>query len=207
MLLAFMLALLGVVIAGIFSRLIDFTTIFNFFTTDQDVSAFMFLYFQNFGTWIVFLLFVLIPACNRKIMEVFKHNNIGNTFKMLLVGLLIGFVLNGFCILMSVILKDIKLSFVGFDFINLFLFFISVTIQAGAEELVTRCYLYQKLRRRYRNPLVAIIGTSSMFAVMHLFNEGITAVAILQLFFSALLMVLFVYYYDSLWAAIGIHTA
>ena len=46
-----------------------------------------------------------------------------------------------------------------------------------------------------------------MFAVMHLFNEGITAVAILQLFFSALLMVLFIYYYDSLWAAIGIHTA
>ena len=206
-LLAFMMAMFGVILAALISRLINFTAIFNFFTNDHDVSTFMFQYFQNFGVWIIFLLFVLIPVYNRKIFEAFRHNNIGNTFKMFLLGLLVGFIMNGICILMSVILKDIKLSFVGFDFINLLLFFISVLFQSGAEEIVSRCYLYQKLRRRYKSPIVAIIGTCSMFAGMHMFNNGITVIAMLQLFFVGLLTVLIVYYYGSLWMCIGIHTA
>ena len=61
-------------------------------------------------------------------------------------------------------------------------------------------------RKGYRSKWVAIIGNALIFSLMHGANPGVTALALANIFFSGLLFSLFVYYFDSLWCAYGIHT-
>ena len=90
--------------------------------------------------------------------------------------------------------------------LGILLFFVCVAIQSGAEELVDRAYLYQKLRRRYRHPAVAIIGNALVFAAMHLGNPGVGPLALTQILLIGLLLSLYVYYYGSFWCPVMIHT-
>jgi hypothetical protein len=120
-------------------------------------------------------------------------------------GLLLGFLANAFCILMSCLLGDIHLSYAGFQPGPFLLFLLAVTIQSGGEEIVDRCYLYQKLRRRYAHPGVAIVVNALVFGSLHLFNPGIGALPIIQIVAVGIVFSFFVYYFDSLWAAIMMH--
>ena len=80
-------------------------------------------------------------------------------------------------------------------------------IQSGAEEIVDRCYLYQKLRRRYRWPAVAVIVNALVFMSLHMSNPGVTRLGLLQVFLIGILFSLIIYYWDSLWTVIWAHTA
>ena len=86
------------------------------------------------------------------------------------------------------------------------MFIAAIFIQSGAEELMDRYYLYEKLRRRYASPLVAILVNSLVFMLLHIPNPGFTAKAGSQIFLIGVIFSLLVYYYDSLWAAIWFHT-
>ena len=173
----------------------------------EDVAGFMLQYFEFFGIWIAVLLVVVIFKSNRVMLKSFGHNRKGNTVKGYLIGLLLGFGTNGICVLISLLMGDIKLSFFGFDPILLLMFLFVVTIQSGAEELIDRFYLYLKLRRRYRSPLVAILGNSVIFTLLHALNPGFSVLAAVQIFCVAVVFSELVYYYDGLWIAIAFHTA
>ena len=108
---------------------------------------------------------------------------------------------------MSVIMGDIKLSFSGFDPKLFFIFLFCVLIQSGAEEIIDRCYLYQKLRRRYRWPAIAVLVNALVFMALHMGNPGVTNLGLLQVFLIGVLFSLIVYYWDSLWTVIWAHTA
>ncbi|MBQ9060355.1 MAG: CPBP family intramembrane metalloprotease, partial [Firmicutes bacterium] len=82
-----------------------------------------------------------------------------------------------------------------------------VLIQSAAEELTDRWYLYQKLRRRYKAPWIAIVVNSLVFTAMHLFNPGISFLALVQIFIVGMVFSLFVYYYNGLWMAMAFHAA
>jgi len=140
-------------------------------------------------------------------INAFKYNDCGNSLKGYLIGLLIGLICNAICVLMSYLMGDIKLSFYGFDFRALMTLFIAIFIQSGAEELVDRYYIYQKLRRAYNSPLVAIIANSLIFMSMHILNPGFTFISAVQLMLFFITASLFVYYYNGLWIAIGMHMA
>lgn len=173
----------------------------------EDIAAFMLQYFEFCGIWIAILLIVVIFKPNRVMLKSFGHNRKGNNIKGYLIGLLLGFGTNAICVLISLLMGDIKLSFFGFDPIPLLLFLFVVTVQSGAEELVDRFYLYLKLRRRYRSPLVAILGNSVIFTLLHALNPGFSVLAALQIFCVAVVFSELVYYYDGLWIAIAFHTA
>ena len=85
--------------------------------------------------------------------------------------------------------------------------FLTVFIQSSAEELLCRGFLYQKLRRSYKNPVVAIVGNALLFALLHLANNGVTVLSVLNIFLVGILFSLMVYYMDSLWCAFAVHTA
>ena len=173
----------------------------------EDIAAFMLQYFEFCGIWIAILLIVVIFKPNRVMLKSFGHNCKGNNIKGYLIGLLLGFGTNGICVLISLLMGDIKLSFFGFDPVLLLLFLFVVTVQSGAEELVDRFYLYLKLRRRYRSPLVAILGNSVIFTLLHALNPGFSVLAALQIFCVAVVFSELMYYYDGLWIAIAFHTA
>ena len=156
--------------------------------------------------WIILIPIFLIKY-NRPMLSQLALTKGGNTVFGALIGFLLGFGTNGVCILISVLKGDIKLSYNGFNLGLLILFFVVILIQCGAEEIIDRLYLYQKLRRRYRLPIVAIIGSTVAFVLNHLFAPGFTILPAVLIALYGILMALFVYYYDCLWAAIMFHTA
>ena len=149
---------------------------------DIDSVDFLLQYFSFFGIWIFFLLVALVFKDNWPMLKAFFYNRHGNNLKSIPAGILLGFGMNGFCVLMSCIMGDIKLSFSGFNPVAFFAFLFCVMIQSGAEEIVDRCYLYQKLRRRYRWPVIAIAVNALIFMALHMGNPGVTKLGLLQVF-------------------------
>ena len=166
-----------------------------------------FMYFGFIGTWIVFMLEFLIVKKDRPILKALWTAPKGNNIKYLGIGFLIGFGLNIICAIVAVLNKDISLHYDSFNFIKLLLLFIAVFIQSSAEEMVCRGFIFQRLRRGYRHPAVAIILNSLLFTSMHLFNPGASVISMTVVLAAGLLFSLMVYYMDSIWCAMAAHTA
>ena len=174
---------------------------------DADSVRFLLDYFEFYGIWIAFMLVILLFRDNWPMWRAYLYNGHGNNLRSIPIGILLGFGMNGFCILMSWIMGDIKLSYNGFSPIAFFVFLLCVMIQSGAEEIIDRCYLYQKLRRRYRWPVIAIVVNSLVFMALHMANPGVTKLGLLQVFLIGILFSLIIYFWDSLWTVIWAHTA
>lgn len=190
---------------------------------DHDAASFLKDYFDFIGIWIGLFLVVIIVKGNRPMLKAAKYcsprlrggaegaagrrgNRSGNNFPGLLIGLALGFGCNGFCILMSVLAGDIHIEYSGFKLVPFAAFLICVFIQSTAEELADRWYLYQKLRRRYKAPWIAIFVNAFVFMAMHIPNPGISFLALLQILVVGIVFSLFVYYYNGLWIAAAFHT-
>lgn len=163
-------------------------------------------YLPFIGIWGACLLWFL-KKNNRPLYRSFKGYCTGNTVTMLLLGFGIGAGMNGVCILVAYLHGDIHLSWDSFQFLPLLSILLCVFIQSSAEELVCRGYLYQKLLYRYHKPIVAIIGNSLLFSLLHILNPGVNILGLMDIFVSGLLFSLMVYYLDSLWCAFAAHTA
>lgn len=206
-LLSFIVVLIGQSLAlGLFTGLKVWAKLSAWLGSDN-LGTFLGDYLGTFGVWVAFLLVAVIFKGNRTMLKCIAPNRNGNNLKGILTGLLLGFGTNGLCVLISCLMGDIKLSYNGIDPVILLVFLVAVFIQSSSEEIIDRCYLYQKLRRRYRSPLVAILVNSLVFMSMHMGNPGFTLVAGSQIFLVAIIFSLFAYYYDSLWAAFWFHTA
>ena len=204
--LSVVLSIAGDLLGELLFHVCKVTELFTRLSGDEDIGLFLAMYAVFIGIWIIFFLFAAVFKKNRPMLKAVGYHKNGNTFRGALIGLILGILTNGFCILMSALLGDIKLTFNSFRPFLLLGFLFVVLIQSGGEELIDRCYLYQKLRRRYRHPAVAIIGNAAAFSAMHLLNPGITFVSVLQIVIVGVIFSLFVYYFDCLWAAIMMHT-
>lgn len=164
-------------------------------------------YFAFICIWAVYLLHCFIFKKNRPVIKVLTPFCKGNNLKMFGLGLLIGGGMNLFCGLVAWLHGDIHLAFDSFPIVKLLMLFVAVLIQSGGEELVCRGYLYQKLRRGYRNPLVAFLLNASFFMALHMGNSGVNIFGLLSIFASAMLFTEMVYYFDSFWCASAAHMA
>ena len=130
-----------------------------------------------------------------------------NTVKMLLLGLLIGFVTNFICIACAMIHGDISLYF-EFDSGQIPLFLLAlllVLVQSSSEEMWIRGFMYERILIHY--PLwVAIAVNGVFFGLLHLFNPGVTFLSILNIILIGMVFSLIRWYTGSIWAAIGWHT-
>ena len=163
-------------------------------------------YLMFIGIWAVLLLRLWAVKKDRPLLAAAGPKARGNTAGMLLVGAGLGFGLNALCVLIAWLHKDIILYFDAFQPLPLLALFIVVFIQSAAEELLCRCFLYGKLLRSYRSPWVAILGNALFFGLIHLGNDGVTALSVVNIVVVALLFSLIVYYTGSLWCAFMVHT-
>ena len=196
----------GLLFAGqLISSLIDPFPLPNYFNNNF---KFTFNIYANFwGIWIAFILFCIIfRKKNKAILDSIKYNRTCNNFKMLMLGFLIGFVLNGFCAAVAILHGDIKLTFYKFEILNLILLFIAVFIQSSSEELIFRGFVYQRLKNRYNNIKFAIIVNSILFAVLHLGNNGISAAGFIDILLSGVFFSLMFCAFDSIWLVMACHT-
>ena len=137
-------------------------------------------YFSTLGYWLVFLLFMAIYKPDRPLIRSLFTGKT-NTWKFFLIGLGAGLVTNGSCILVSVLHQDISLYFDPSSIPMLILCFLAVIIQSGSEELICRHFMQQHLRRRYQKPWLEILLPGFFFAALHLFNPGISVIAVINL--------------------------
>lgn len=197
-----------IVFAGQFagSFLVDYVTPFFENESNSDLVSFTSKYFCFIGIWVVGLLIFLIPS-NRPMFGALGKRCKGNRIKLFCLGILIGFGTNALCILCAVLHGDIQLYFEGADVPVLLLFIVAIFIQSTSEELIFRGFLYQRIRRGYKSPVVAILGNGVAFAALHLISPGITPLAVASIITVSVLYALFVYYCDSIWLPMGAHMA
>ena len=163
------------------------------------------LYFLFGGIWVVLFLNALIKK-NRPLFKAYGIGCKGNNALNLLIGYLIGIGMNGLAILLAWMHGDIKMYFDRFELIPFLILFAAVFVQSAAEELVCRGFIYQRVLRTYRNKYwLAVIINSVFFGLIHLGNDGVTVMAIVDLIVTGLLFSAMVYYFDSLWMAMAAH--
>lgn len=177
------------------------------FDRGTDVAVTAGLYFSMIGIWVMTLFYLRFTKKNCPILKAVGTKTAGNNWKNLLLGFMIGFGMNGICVLIAWLHGDISLVYDSFRPGSFLIVFFAVFIQSSAEELVCRGFLYQRLRKSYKNPAVAVVANSMLFALLHLMNEGITALSVLNIFLVGILFSFIVYYMDSLWCAMAAHAA
>ena len=171
-------------------------------------TLFLFQYLSFIGIDLLVLLYTFL--CERPIFRSFglraENGGSGNNGKMFALGLLVGFAMNAFCILVAWLNGDIVLSVGSFRPLYLLAGIVCVCVQSGAEELMTRGYMLGALRDRY--PLwLAVAVNSLFFGALHLFNNGITVLSFLNVAGFGLAMSIAMVRLESLWFCIAVHTA
>ena len=163
------------------------------------------LYFSFAGIWLVLFLNALIKK-NRPLFKAYGTGCKGNNVINLLIGYLIGIGMNGAAILMAWMHGDIRMYFDKFELIPFVILFVAVFVQSAAEEMVCRGFIYQRVLRTYKGKFwLAVLVNSVFFGMIHLGNNGISVMAIVDLVVTGLLFSAMVYYFDSLWMAMAAH--
>lgn len=90
----------------------------------------------------------------------------------------------------------------GFPWMETLLVFVPAVLH---EELLFRGYIFQKLYARSRN--AAFIGTSALFAALHLGNHAVTWLGIFNIFLAGFLLAYAWERHHRLWLPIGLHFA
>lgn len=171
-------------------------------------TLFLFMYLSFIGIDLLVLLYTLL--CEKPVLHSFGRRAAplgrGNTWKLFGIGLLAGFGMNALCILAAWLHGDIVLSVGRFDPLYLLAALVCVCVQSGAEELMTRGYMLGALRDRY--PLwLAVAVNSLFFGALHLFNNGVTVLSMVNIVAFGLALSIVMVRLESLWFCIAVHTA
>ena len=184
-----------------------------------------YLYTYTIGSVVFFVAFCLIFKRNRFILRAVMPKGTGgaslrvpepenrypvtqnNTVGMLLLGLLIGFLTNSFCVACATLHGDIHLylDFSPSEIPALLFALLAVLIQCTSEEIWCRGFLYERLAVRY--PLwVPIVVNGVAFGLMHSFNDGVSVLAVCSIAVAGICDSLVRWYSGSIWLVIGMHT-
>ena len=164
-------------------------------------------YITFLGIWVLTLIFLNRSEANRPILKALTTKTRGNNLKMFALGLGLGLGMNLLCAFIAMANGDIRLSFSSFRPISFLVIFAAVFVQSSAEELLCRVFVYHRLMRRYGKSVLAVLVNSAFFALNHIFNDGISVLAMLNIFLYGLLFSTMVVYMDSPWATMTAHTA
>jgi len=191
-------------IVGIFEligALISGIDISNIETAKTPTQELVLLSFDFIGTFIVLWLFM-------KYVDNEKFTHLGFQIKNRLWDFIIGIGLGLIIMLLGYLLLFAigEITFKGIDF-NLFEFIYTIllfSLVSIAEEALTRGYILRNLMISF-NKYFALILSSIIFSLMHIFNPNIDILAICVIFLSGILLGLSYIYTKNLWFPIGLH--
>tara|TARA_B100001063_G_scaffold178767_1_gene167783 strand:- start:87 stop:965 length:879 start_codon:yes stop_codon:yes gene_type:complete len=124
--------------------------------------------------------------------------------KDIILGMVLGFLLMAVGYSILILLGEIK--FVSFNYdlksiILLFLLFIAVSL---VEEMYVRGYVLKNLLKSF-NPVISLIISSAIFALLHFFNPNVNYIALTELFIAGILLGISYVYTKNLWFPIALH--
>lgn len=79
-------------------------------------------------------------------------------------------------------------------------------VQGATEEILVRGWLLNTVSAKY-NAAVGILVSSSFFSLMHIFNDGVSVLAMTNLILDGMLFSLYVFRTGNIWGACGAHFA
>ncbi|HEX2946929.1 MAG TPA: CPBP family intramembrane glutamic endopeptidase [Clostridia bacterium] len=122
-------------------------------------------------------------------------------------GLLVGFVMFGASVLISAAAGTLEYNGIvlGSGLILLFAFFAGFVLQGMSEEVAMRGYFMVSVATK-APVIVAILANSVIFALMHLLNDGITALSLVNLTLFGVFASVYTLKSNSLWGIGAIHT-
>ena len=164
-------------------------------------------YITFLGIWVLTLIFLNQSALNRPILKALTTKTKGNNMKMLALGLGVGLGMNLLCAFIAMLNGDIHITFDSFRPISFLFVFLAVLIQSGAEELICRVFVYQRMLRRYGSPVFAALVNAAFFSLLHMGNDGVSFLPLLNIFIYGLLFSAMVIWMDSPWAAMAAHAS
>ena len=162
-----------------------------------------YLYFS--GVWILFLSAMLLSPSDRTMLRDFPVGR--KNLIRFLPGLITGFAANAVCVCGALLTRSFTLQPAPGSKGQLLVFLPVVLLQAGAEELAFRYYLYQKLQKLCRSPLIAAAATVLLFLLLHIWNAGFNALGAIEIILMGILLTLIAADPENLWTAIAFHTA
>ena len=166
-----------------------------------------YIYFEFIGIWVCGIIIFSVFKSYRPLLRTLSTKLKGNNIKSALIGgLSLGFGMNLLIAFVAIVTGAVKIHYVGFGLGTFVLLFISVLIQSGAEELVARVFIYQRLRKDFPKwPVIAILGNGLFFLVIHIGNPGMTFISTLMMVIVSVMYSMVVYYFDSTWIPIVAH--
>jgi len=129
-----------------------------------------------------------------------------NAVKDYLIGFAVGIGMFAAALLLCVISGMVTVSFSGGSIGMILLFLLGYLIQGMSEEVLLRGYFMVSLARS--NSIGwAVMMSSVMFALLHIFNDGISVMAIVNITLFGLMMALYMLKQGSIWGVCAIHSA
>ena len=156
--------------------------------------------------WGIFAIYVLAVKRDRKIFAAFLPGKGNNRLSRLLIGMLIGLIMNVLCVAGAAMHGDITIS--SSKDLNILLFilaFFAVLIQASEEELESRVFFFGKLEEGGFSFVPAAFLSGVFFSYLHSTNPSYGFVPFFSLAMAGIVYLLIYRYTGSIWAACGLH--
>lgn len=129
-----------------------------------------------------------------------------NYFQHYFLGHCIGLIMFSSVILIAYLCKGaIFKGFVLKAPLILLLYFMGFMIQGFEEELICRGYMMYGLSKN-KSTFYAIMINSLFFGFLHIGNDGVSILAIINIILVGIVFSLFAIYFDDLWVVSGIHS-
>lgn len=160
-------------------------------------------YFSDLWLWLLFIPVMLSRPDDRETLRKLRPRG---QSKRAAAGAALGIGMIAVCYGTAAAAGDLKPVYAGAPWWQLLLMLFAVTVQAGGEELVFRCFLLERLRRDLPGKWPAVLLNAVLFGAMHLANENVTAAGFAGTAAMGLLLAVLYVRFESPWQVILLHT-
>ena len=198
------LLLLGKIILSIIT-FCGLDLLYDFIPLDSISTRLLFVVDGGFDILIGLIFLVLfVKVIDREKIITSDWFSLQNRVKDFFIGGLIGSIciFLGFLIIINSNWNQVETGYLRFDYLlgSLFLFL----CVAFLEESVFRGYMLRKLLEKF-SPIVSLTLSSLIFSLLHCFNEEITILSIINIFFIGLLLGMLFLKTKNIWLVVGLH--
>lgn len=160
------------------------------------------LYLFQFSIYIALIVFFCRVIDRRPLqeLELFQADGTG----MFMKGSLVALVLLLLAFAVIYILEGVEIVAVAFPAFSLLLYSLLFFLVAVGEEWIFRGYMFTNLRESLSDQRVLML-TSLLFTLVHMGNQHIASLAVLNIFLAGMLLGTLRLYRGGLWLAIGLH--
>lgn len=158
---------------------------------------------------IIIFYFIIVKFIDKNSISTLGLKFSKNTIIEYITGFIIGILMISITILIIYFTDHYEIQFSAFSSSSLLLFFCTIImwiIQGAAEEIMMRGYTLPMIGKNINVP-IGIFISSIYFALLHLSNNSVSSLAIINLFLSGLFFSLYALYSKNIWGACALHSA